>query len=170
MKFSALSIKMKKLILVRHAKSSWKHNVIDHERPLNERGLEDASLVSSHFKDFILIPDLVISSDATRAKTTADIFISVLKISSEIVQYNHEAYDFSGEMLIRVIKSCPQSVNTFMVFGHNHAITDFVNSFGSKFIDNVPTCGLVIIDFNVDNWEAIENGETVTTIFPKDLK
>ena len=163
-------MKMKKLILVRHAKSSWKHNVIDHERPLNERGLEDARLVSSHFRKLILMPDLVISSDATRAKTTADIFISELKISSEIVQYNHEAYDFSGEMLTRVIKSCPESVNRLMVFGHNHAITDFVNLFGSKFIDNVPTCGLVIIDFNVDNWEAIENGETVTVILPKDLK
>lgn len=161
---------MKKLILIRHAKSSWKHDVIDHERPLNKRGLEDANLVSNHFQDYLLLPDLVISSDAIRAKTTAEIFISNLEIPSEKIQYNHEVYDFSGELLTRVIKSCSKAVNTLMVFGHNHAITAFVNQFGDKFIDNVATCGVVIINFNVNYWEAIKNGDTITIIYPKDLK
>lgn len=161
---------MKKIIIVRHAKSSWKHNVIDHERPLNDRGLSDAALVSKHFKSHNLLPDFLVSSDANRAKTTADIFIKNLEIPSNIVNYNHEVYDFSGEMLTNVIKSSPDNADIIMVFGHNHAITDFVNSYGSQFIENVPTCGLVIIDFNVNSWTDIKNGTTQLTIYPKDLK
>ena len=161
---------MKKLILVRHAKSSWKHNVIDHERPLNNRGLEDAHLVSKYFSTFKIMPDLLISSDANRAKTTAEIFISTLNISNKIVQYNHEVYDFSGEMLTRTIKSCSKSIDCLMVFGHNHAVTDFANSYGNKIIDNIPTCGVVVIDFETSDWNDIKHGNTIEIISPKDLK
>ena len=74
---------MKKLILIRHAKSSWKHNVIDHERPLNERGQKDAELISNHLKGKSLIFDLILSSDAMREKTTASIIISNLNIDKK---------------------------------------------------------------------------------------
>lgn len=161
---------MKKLIIVRHAKSSWKHDVIDHERPLNERGLEDANLVSKHIKGHITFPDLVLSSDAYRAKHTAEIFISNLEIEAETVAFNHNLYDFSGELLIEVIKACENTVDCLMVFGHNHAITDFVNTYGDQFIDNVPTCGVVIIDFKTSDWSSIKAGYIVKTVFPKDLK
>ncbi|WP_147676813.1 SixA phosphatase family protein [Algibacter pacificus] len=161
---------MKKLILVRHAKSSWKHDVIDHERPLNDRGLKDANLVSKHIKAHLDKPDVVLSSDAYRAKHTAEIFISNLKIASEIVSFNHNLYDFSGEMLTEVIKSSPKTVDCLMVFGHNHAITDFVNTCGDQFIENVPTSGLVIIDFDSSDWQTIKSGHIIKTVFPKDLK
>jgi phosphohistidine phosphatase len=57
-----------------------------------------------------------------------------------------------------------------MVFGHNHAITAFVNAYGSVYIDNVPTCGVVIIDFDINNWKDLNKGKTVKTLFPRDLK
>ena len=161
---------MKKLVLIRHAKSSWKHNVIDHERPLNERGLEDANLVSKAFKAEGITPDLVLSSDAYRAKNTAEIFISNLNIPQEIVEFNHSLYDFSGELLLEVVKSCAKSIDCLMVFGHNHAITDFVNTFGSVHIDNVPTSGVVVLDLDIEDWTAIKPGVTFKTISPKDLK
>ena len=161
---------MKKLIIIRHAKSSWKHNVIDHERPLNERGLEDSDLVSKELNTLGFNIDLLLSSDAYRAKKTAEIFISNLLLHSKLVMYNHDLYDFSGEMLTSVVKSCPVSVNTLMVFGHNHAITDFVNHFGSQIIDNVPTCGVVVIDFETNDWNSIKKGTTSLSVFPRDLK
>ncbi|GAA3608608.1 histidine phosphatase family protein [Flavivirga amylovorans] len=161
---------MKKLILVRHAKSSWKHNVIDHERPLNERGFKDADLVSDNLKATGLNVDLVLSSDAMRAKTTADIFTSNLNINASIVHLNHDLYDFSGGNLIEVIKACNDSVNTLMLFGHNHAITAFVNTYGSISIDNVPTSGVVIIQFDIVNWKKLKEGKTIQTLFPRDLK
>ena len=142
---------MKKLTLIRHAKSSWEHDVIDHERPLNDKGFNDANNLSGYLKNKNIIIDVVLSSDAIRAKTTADIFLKNLKIDASLMQLNHDLYDFSGSNLIKVVKSCNNNVNSLMVFGHNHAITAFVNTFANKFIDNVPTCGVVTIEFEIDN-------------------
>ena len=161
---------MKKLILVRHAKSSWKHDVIDFERPLNTRGIKDAEIVSNYLKNNILNIDLVISSDAVRTKITASTFISNLNIDEKLVNFNHNLYDFSGHNLVKTIKEVDSSINNLMVFGHNHAITDFVNTYGDKYIENVPTCGITIINFDIDNWKDLNNGKTVFTLFPKDLK
>lgn len=161
---------MKKLILVRHAKSSWKHNVIDHERPLNNRGNNDAEIVSNKLKESCLKIDKVLSSDAVRAKTTANYFILNLNLDKNLMELDHNLYDFSGCNLIKTIKGVDASVNNLMVFGHNHAITDFVNTYGSKYIENVPTCGVIIIDFNIDDWADLNKGKTICTVYPKDLK
>ena len=56
------------------------------------------------------------------------------------------------------------------MFGHYHAITNFVNTYGNQYIENVPTCGVVIIKFDITNWNDLNQGETTQTIFPKDLK
>ena len=161
---------MKKLILIRHAKSSWEYDVIDHQRPLKERGYKDAALVSKVLQKLNLNIDFVLCSDAVRTRMTSEIFISELNINPEIVKLNHDLYDFSGNDLIRTIKSCDTTVNTLMVFGHNHAITDFVNTYGSTFIDNVPTSGVVIIEFDIDNWKALKPGITQNTFFPRNFK
>lgn len=161
---------MKKIIIVRHAKSSFKYNVIDHERPLNNRGYDDAHLLSKHLGNKKLNIDLVLSSDATRAKNTANIFISNLKINENLFILDHDLYDFSGENLTRKIKACNDSINDLMVFGHNHAITAFVNAYGDKYIENVPTCGIVIMEFDIKHWKDLNKGETIETLFPKDLK
>ena len=89
--------KMKKLILIRHAKSSWKFNVIDHERPLNSRGLLDSQLIASCLGSKKVIADLVIISDATRTKLTSEIILSKLKINQEKVVFSHDLYDRSEE-------------------------------------------------------------------------
>ncbi len=161
---------MKRIILVRHAKSSWKHNVIDHERPLTERGLNDANAVSNAIANNFFDVDLVLSSDATRAKTTANIFISNLNLDEVHFILNHDLYDFEGRHLLSVIKECKDSINNLMIFGHNHAITAFVNTYGSQYIDNVPTCGVVIIEFDINKWSELKKGTTTFTLFPKDLK
>lgn len=161
---------MKKIIIVRHAKSSWKHDVIDHERPLNNRGNSDANLVSNYFSENGLNVDFVISSDAIRTKSTANIFISNLNIDKSIFHLNHDLYDFSGSNLVKVIKGCNDSIDNLMVFGHNHAITAFVNTYGDSYIDNVPTCGVVIIAFDIESWKDLKSGSTIKILFPRDLK
>ena len=161
---------MKQLILIRHAKSSWRHNVIDHKRPLSNRGFNDAQIISNHLSSSNLKVELVLSSDATRAKTTANIIVSNLGINQELFSLDHDLYDFSGENLIKTIKNCENEIGCLMVFGHNHAITAFVNSFGDKYIENVPTCGVVIIEFDINNWKNINKGKTIKTLFPRDFK
>ena len=161
---------MKHLYLVRHAKSSWEHDVSDHKRPLKKRGFNDAQLVSRHIKSLIRLPDLVFSSDAIRALTTANIFISNLGLNEDDIILNHDLFDFSGDNLTDVIKSCDDAVNTLMVFGHNHAMTYFVNSYGNKPIGNVPTSGFTHIEMEIDSWKDLKKGTTIQTIFPRDLK
>lgn len=161
---------MKKLILVRHAKSSWEYDVIDHERPLKKRGINDANLVSNYLKGNHLTFDSVLSSDAVRAKTTASIFINNLNIDKELVELNYSLYDFSGRDLVEVIKSCDSKINDLLIFGHNHAITAFVNTYGSTYIDNVPTCGVVAMEFDISSWQELSKGKTTMTLFPRDLK
>ena len=161
---------MKTLILIRHAKSSWEFDVIDHERPLNERGLNDASLVSEYLTKTNPKVDALLCSDSVRTKSTAEFFISNLNIDLEIVRYNHGLYDFEGRLLVSEIKACDDSIQNLMVFGHNHAITYFVNTYGNQIIDNVPTCGVTIINFDMTSWNDLKQGVTINTIFPRDLK
>ena len=161
---------MKKLLLVRHAKSSWEHDLSDINRPLKERGYNDAKAVANKLLESNFQIDRVLSSDAIRAMTTAEIFVNILRFAENVVILNNRLYDFSGENLIEVIKKCPKDINTLMIFGHNYALTNFVNRFGSQYINNVPTSGVVVIDFNISDWQQLSKGETVLTIFPKDLK
>ena len=161
---------MKTLYLVRHAKSSWEHDVIDHERPLNKRGFKDANLVSNHLKDNIVLPDLILSSDAMRAKTTASIFVKNLEIPLEDVILNHQLYDFSGRDLTEVITNCDDTINVLMVFGHNHALTAFVNTYGDTYTGNVATSGFTHIEFDIDSWKNLRSGKTKRSLYPKQLK
>ncbi len=161
---------MKRLYLVRHAKSSWEYDVSDHKRPLNKRGFKDANLVSKHLKNVIIFPELVISSDANRALTTANIFISNFGINEDDIKLEHELYDFSGQGLTNVIKNCDDSIDTLMVFGHNHAMTYFVNTYGNKPIGNVPTSGFTHIEIDINSWNDLTKGTTIQTVFPRDLK
>jgi len=161
---------MKKITIIRHAKSSWEYNVIDHERPLNKRGLSDSLLIGNKLKSLNFSPELVLVSDALRTKLTSDIILSNLNIDKNRVEYSLLLYDFYGRDLIKTIKTCDNSIKDLMLFGHNHAITNFVNTFGNKYVENVPTCGVVVIEFKQLNWKNISNGNTIFTLFPKDLK
>lgn len=162
---------MKRIILIRHAKSSWKHDVIDHKRPLNDKGLKDAEIISKQLVEYNKWNiDFVMSSDAKRTKTTALIFTSNLKINESDICFVHELYDFEGRNLFRCIKSCDNSINNLMVFGHNHAITHFVNRYGNQYIENVPTSGVTIIEFDIEKWKNLNKGNTIKTLFPKDFK
>jgi phosphohistidine phosphatase len=161
---------MKKIILIRHAKSSWKHDLSDINRPLKERGFNDAGLVSEAFLTQNIEVNEVFSSDAVRAMTTAEIFVDTLKMDPESIIIKHELYDFSGERLVNFIKKCSQEIEVLMLFGHNYALTNVVNTYGNKYIENVPTSGVVVIDFAITKWSDLNKGNTVLTLFPKDFK
>ncbi|RKE94700.1 SixA phosphatase family protein [Ichthyenterobacterium magnum] len=161
---------MKKITLVRHAKSSWKYDVNDIDRPLKKRGIVDANLVSNAFYVRESLPNIVFSSPANRALTTCKIFMKNLNIDSKIVHVNDKLYDFGGQNVVDFIKKCDDTYNHIMIFGHNHAFTSISNIFGDIFIANLPTSGLVEIIFDVDSWTKISNGKTLKTIFPRDLK
>lgn len=156
--------------MLRHAKSSWKHDVTDHQRPLKGRGRSDAKLVSEHVKDSVNPPDKILCSGANRAQSTAKYFKKAWKFSDSDFITNNELYDFSGQQVMSVIKDLNDKWNTVMIVGHNHAFTSIANMMGSTYMDNLPTCGFVIIQFEEDSWENISVGTTLKTIFPRHLK
>jgi len=156
--------------MVRHAKSSWKHDVIDHKRPLKGRGIRDAALVSEALKDNVTAPERIITSDAVRAHTTALYFKEAFNVSDSNFTTNHSLYDFSGQQVMNIIKNLDNANDTVMIVGHNHAFTSVANMLGNKYIENVPTCGFVMIRFNENSWSDISTGTTKKTLFPRDLK
>lgn len=161
---------MKQLILIRHAKSSWEAPLRDIDRPLTNRGIEDANLVSSQIGNQIPKTFLVWSSIAKRASETAIIFAQNISFPTESIIFKEELYTFDEKNLERIVKSCTNDYDNLILFGHNEAITNFVNKFGSIFIDNVSTSGFVTIIFDSNSWNDIEKGVTKKVIFPSDLK
>lgn len=161
---------MKQLMLIRHAKSSWETPLKDFDRPLTVKGLQDAHLISSEIRDFLPKSFLIWSSTAKRATETAMVFSQNLSFPLDSIHYKDSLYTFDARQLEEQLKSCPDDCNHLIVFGHNEAITDFVNKFGSVFIDNVATCGFVSIIFESQSWNAITKGITQKIIFPRDLK
>lgn len=161
---------MKNLILIRHAKSSWDAPLTDKDRPLSKRGISDAHLMAANIEDYLPKSFIVWSSTAQRAKNTAQIFAESLLIPQETILFKDDLYTFEEKKLEKVIKSCDNQFDNLILFGHNGAITKFVNIFGNVPIDNVPTAGFVSLAFDSVNWEDISRGKTEKVLFPSDFK
>lgn len=161
---------MKNLILVRHGKSSWDYNVDDKDRSLKERGIADAHMVASRFTSQNLKIDAVFSSPAIRALHTCAIFLRELSVPFSKLQVNNELYDFSGESVFQFVENFPENIDNVLIFGHNNAFTNVVNTWGNKYIENVVTSGLVHLVFNVGTWKEISQGTTKQILFPKQLR
>lgn len=161
---------MKTLTIFRHAKSSWKYDVDDIERPLKKRGIADAKLICKELKAIDFKPDYIVCSPARRTLQTSRIFFKTLNINSKTLTINNNLYDFSGASVINVIKSIDDSYNNILIFGHNYALTNIVNTYGDVYIENVPTSGIVSIEFDITSWNDLKTGKTIKKLFPKDLK
>jgi phosphohistidine phosphatase len=161
---------MKNLILIRHAKSSWDAPIDDKQRFLSSRGVQDAHLISQQISSLIPKTNLIWSSVAKRAAETAIIFAQNLNWPLESILFKEELYTFDVSKLEHEIKQCSNDYENVILFGHNEAITDFVNKFVDSFIDNVPTSGFVSISFPDESWSTIKKGNTTNVLFPRDLK
>lgn len=145
---------MKTLYLCRHAKSDWSTTLPDHDRPLNNRGLRSAPVIARVWKNLDSIPSLWISSSAKRALHTAQLMHSALGLSQPI-EIDTEMYHASLNTWLQKINALPNSTNALAMFGHNPGITEIQHYLTGHYIDNIPTCGLVKIEFNVDDWAHI---------------
>lgn len=164
---------MKTLILIRHAKSSWDNpGLSDHDRPLNKRGERDAPRMAEFAARNIQKPDLLLSSTAVRAYTTAKHFASAYQIPISQIQNNREIYHASTSKLLKVVQQLPPDKSTVMLFGHNPGFTDFANALANTQILNIPTCGIVSIDFVSLQWIDLKpgGGKNKLFVFPKGIK
>ncbi len=161
---------MKTLILIRHAKSDYPFGLDDHQRPLAPRGRSDAPRVAVKAAHLVTDGARYCSSTARRALETARIFGENWGIPPSVIDFTDDLYTFDHGKLHDFVSNLPDDVEKVFIFGHNEAITDFVNKFGNIYIDNVPTCGLVELLLPTDSWRQLVRGSTGTVIFPKDLK
>ena len=153
---------MKTLFIIRHAKSSWDaSNVDDFDRPLNERGKTDAPRMGKRFKEKDIHPDLMVSSPAKRALSTAKKIAKVLKYPKDNIKADRRLYHADEETILTVVRELKDNRNVVMVFGHNPGLTEFVNSLmdGSQDIDNIPTCGVVAFQFSIERWTDVDWGK-----------
>ena len=164
--------KDKTLILVRHAKSSWKDTSLnDIQRPLNKRGNKDAPKMGEHLADQGIKPEVIFSSPGLRALTTARLISVKLDIEPQEIKKIDNLYTFSSSELLDVIRSIKDKYDNIMVVGHNPAITETVNYLSGSQIDNVPTCGVAVLKFKRDSWKKIDKNKASLESFdyPKKL-
>ncbi len=163
---------MKKLYLVRHAKSSWKYEGLqDMDRPLKGRGVRDAYNAAEWLHHEGEIPDHMISSPATRALHTALIFAKNLEHPFSSIEICEEIYHASTRDLLNLVLNFDDSYESVMLFGHNPTITDFVNKCIDHRIDNVPTTGVACLKFTADAWQNIDKkADLVFFDYPKRRK
>lgn len=141
----------------------------DVDRPLNSRGKKDAPFMADKCKINGYIPDVLISSVAKRASTTAKMFIKEFGIDKSNIRYEKSLYHAPEDEYINVCYGLENSLNSVMMFGHNPGITYLANSVSESYIDNVPTCGVLIIDSTIDKWIDLDfsNSHLVDFIYPK---
>ncbi|WP_439504994.1 SixA phosphatase family protein [Sediminibacterium sp.] len=151
---------MKQLLLVRHAKSSWANiDQDDFDRPLNERGHLDAPMMAKRLLARGVIIDLIVSSTALRALTTAKYFANENNIStSNIIEYDF-LYHAPPERFVKAIIQLPDEINTVAIFAHNPGITDFVNQLTSTKIDDMPTCAVFAVSVETDSWKTWQSAK-----------
>lgn len=163
---------MKTLYIVRHAKSSWADPLQDDfDRPLNDRGKRDAPRMGKRLKEKNIFPDLMLSSPARRAYATAKRISKVLGYDKSKIKTADKLYHADEEKMLEVIRGVKDKHKSLMVFGHNPGLTDFVNAFqdGELDIDNVPTCGIVAFELDIDSWSKASwgKGKMLFFDFPK---
>lgn len=143
---------MKTLILCRHAKSDWPAGVSDVNRPLKERGIRDANFISGLLRDQGFQPDLILSSIANRAYSTAEIFKANLGYQPDIVR-KEKLYLASVRTIQEVIKTVPDDQEKIMIFGHNPTMESAVQwLLQSATTFEMPTCGTACFEYNDYSW------------------
>ena len=165
---------MKTIILVRHAKSSWKDpSLNDFDRPLNKRGKKNAPLMGKELKKRQIMPDLILSSPAKRAKKTALAIAKAIDYPKKKIKYNDDMYHSSASYLLEMVRNQDDKYETIMLFGHNPDFNDLADMLLKKNpVYNIPTTGVYCISFEVDSWKKVREGEGEAVFFdyPKRYK
>ncbi len=162
---------MKTIILFRHAKSSWKDLSLDDiDRPLNKRGKQNAPFMGQKLRERGIIPDLILSSPAKRAKKTAITIANEIGYPKKKIVYDNDLYHSGAGYMLEMVQNLDDKNESIMIFGHN---PDF-NSFADMLLKhnpiyNIPTAGVYCIKFDVNSWKKVQEGkgESVFFDYPK---
>ncbi|MDQ7949833.1 MAG: histidine phosphatase family protein [Pedobacter sp.] len=160
---------MKQLVLIRHAKSDWGSlELDDFDRPLNKRGKANAPDMGERLAKQQIIPDLIVSSPALRAITTANFFANAWEMPSSGIKKEPKIYEASAKTLLGIINNFDNQYDRIALFGHNPGLTDLVNYLDGH-LSNLPTCGVVMLEFPFEDWAMVsaDSGKILLYDYPK---
>ncbi len=163
---------MRRLYLIRHAKSSWAEpGLRDFDRPLNGRGKLDAPVMGKRLAGKAIRPNLIFSSPAKRARKTAQFIAEAVNYPAKDIILFEAIYEAGVADLLRIIAQAMDEADTLFLVGHNFAITDLAEELIGQSLGNIPTCGIVGIEFSAQNWADILPGTGKMLFFdsPKKL-
>src|SRR3990172_739632 len=144
---------MKRLYIIRHAKSSWDNsNLQDFERPLNARGERDAPFMGQKLAERGIKPDLILSSPANRAFKTAKIVAETVGYKKKNIVSDQNIYLSDLKTILKIIQNIDDTKNDVMIFGHNPCFTHLANYLSDANVDNIPTCGVFCVEFDIKSW------------------
>lgn len=150
---------MKNLYLVRHAKSSWDHPALgDFDRPLNHRGKRDAVGMGKYLFRKSVMPDIIVTSPASRARLTALLLASEVQNLSLGMMEERRIYAATLSTLVHLIQSWDHGWEKVMLVGHNPSVSDLSTWLIGGEVGHVPTCTVMEISLRVPNWVAIASG------------
>ncbi len=164
---------MKKLFIIRHAKSSWGNPQLrDFDRPLNSRGENDAPLMGKVLGNKGYEANLIISSPANRAITTARTIANAIGYPVENIVEEQNIYGAGPQEMLDLINQTNDEVESLFLFGHNPTFTFLAEMLSEANIGNLPTCGVVGIEFEYENWTMVtaNSGHCFYYDFPKNHK
>ena len=146
---------MKSLLILRHAKSSWKHpELTDHDRPLNKRGKRDAPRMGEILRSEHLIPEAIISSTAARAHATAEAVAKASGYKGRIA-LNRSLYAAGPEAYLKVLHELSDHYKRVLVVGHNPGLEELLEMFTDE-TQIMPTCTLAHVKFSIDSWIELD--------------
>lgn len=157
---------MKRLTLIRHAKSSWKNaDLPDFERPLNKRGERDAPMMGRRLAARQVQPDLIVSSPARRAISTAMTIAEEIGFPVDDIVTEQAIYEADVPDLLGVIRALDDAHDEVMLFGHNPGLADLSVYLTAEHLEKLPTCAVMSIDFNIDAWDDVAEGSGARAFF-----
>jgi phosphohistidine phosphatase len=161
------------LLILRHAKSSWKEpDLQDFDRPLNKRGKSDAPKIGKLLKELDLVPDLIISSAAKRAKDTAKAVVKSTKYHGRM-DLNPSLYGAADfDAYLRALRLVPDEYNKVLIIGHNPALEELVRVLTDR-MEHLPTCALAEVDLKISSWSNLGkkiDGQLINIWRPRELE
>jgi phosphohistidine phosphatase len=152
---------VKRLILLRHAKSSWSQDGLpDSERPLSGRGERDAPRMGARLRERGIRPDLVLSSPALRARSTARLVAHAIDYPADAIHPEASLYLAAPDEILAVVAEQADAVDCLLVVGHNPGLTELTNLLLPELeLANLPTAGTVVVDCATERWADVRNAQ-----------
>jgi len=148
---------LKTLYLLRHSKSSWSSaSLNDFDRPLNDRGKKDAPFMGEVLLKKNILPEIIISSPALRAISTAKIIAEKLNYPFKNIKKEERIYEASASDIMDVIYRIDKKIESIIIVGHNPGMTDLINKISNKRLDNLPTSGMVCLKNKTEYWNQLK--------------